>query len=331
MGSSDQRLVDKHGRVFDYLRLAINERCNLRCIYCMAEDKVFPPNESMLQPPEVRRIVDIVARLGVHKIRFTGGEPLLHPQIVSYVAYAKQAAIPHVHLTTHGVLLASKIDDLVAAGLSGVNISIDSLDEHTFRKITRRGFFDKVIAGIEGALKHDIVLKLNVVAMRNINDHEIDSFVEWTIKHNITVRFIELMPFDDKQIWKTGRFVQGKRLYTEFLRLYPSMQLCSGSQTEHHVLKLPHALGKIAIIPSYSRDICGRCNRFRITADGKIRNCLYAQSECDLLQLLRDGHSDAQIIDAIRQNISEKYKDGWHAQQAEPAKGSRTSMSQIGG
>ena len=139
------------------------------------------------------------------------------------------------------------------------------------------------------------------------------------------------MPFDDQQIWKTGRFVQGTKIAESLMHMYPNIETISGSATEHMVFRLPNAKGEIAIIPAYSRDICGACNRFRITADGRLRNCLYAKKEIDLLQLMRDGASDETLRNAIYGNMKEKHKDGWSAQKSDPHALHRSSMSQIGG
>ena len=329
-----KKIQDQHGRSFDYLRLAINERCNLRCIYCMSEDRVFPPNQNLLQPNEIKRIIDLVAKMGVTKIRFTGGEPLLHPDIVSFVQYASQNPnIQSVHLTSNATLLKKKVESLVQAGLDGINISIDSFDENNFFAITRRkNQIEKVQRGIQSALRYPISIKLNVVVMHDLNHQEILDFVRYTKDNQLTVRFIELMPFDEQQIWKKGRFFNCDQILTMIKDTYSVLEPLLGTATEHIRFKIPNHMGDIAIIPSYSRNICGTCNRFRITADGKIRNCLYAQSEQDILKLLRSNATDDDIAKVIYSSMLKKHIDGWSAQKEDtvPEK-SRTSMSQIGG
>ena len=326
-------ITDRFGRQFSYVRIAINERCNLRCIYCMPEDKSFPTNASLLQTAEINRLVDIVTQLGVSKVRFTGGEPLLHPHLPQMIAHsARRSTVSEVHLTTNGVLLAQRLDTLIESGLTGVNISIDTLNPDRFLAITRRDQLHRVREGIDAALESNLSsVKLNVVSLRHINDQDINQFVQWTVQHPITVRFIELMPFDDKQIWKTGKFVRTEHLEERIRHVFPTMITTTGSATEHRVLQLPNAQGKIALIPSYSRQLCSQCNRFRITADGKIRNCLYAQTETDILSLLRNGSDDQEIALAIRTTMNNKLKDGWVAQRATSPQSNRTSMSQIGG
>jgi GTP 3',8-cyclase len=329
-----QKIQDQHGRSFNYLRLAINERCNLRCIYCMSEDRVFPPNHTLLQPDEIKRIIDLVANMGVNKIRFTGGEPLLHPNIVDYVQHAsRNPNIKSVHLTSNGSLLHQKIESLVQAGLNGINVSIDSFNEDTFFAITRRkNQLSKIKTGIQKALQYPISIKLNVVVMRNLNHQEILDFVAYTKNHRVTVRFIELMPFDEKQIWKTGRFFQSNRIMEYIAPKYPNIEPLQGSATEHIRFKIPLHKGDVAIIPAYSRNICGSCNRFRITADGKIRNCLYAKTEHDILTLMRSGSNDEDIANVIYSSLFQKLIDGWSAQkEAHSPHKKRTSMSQIGG
>ena len=327
------KIQDRHGRTFDYLRLAINERCNLRCVYCMAEDRVFPPDHTLLQPQEVKRIIDLVAQMGVTKIRFTGGEPLLHPEIIRYIEHASNNPNIHsVHMTCNGVLLQQQIQALVDAGLDGVNISIDSLDEGSFSAITRRKhMLERVKKGIDQALTYPISVKLNVVMMRHLNDQAFLDFIEYTKDHPVTVRFIELMPFDEQQIWKTGRFFHSDQILSLISEHYPHIERTSGTATEHIRCKIPKYQGDIAIIPAYSRNICGSCNRFRITADGKIRNCLYSKTEHDILELLRNQGSDQDIAHMIYNSLSQKHIDGWAAQKEDSPSNKRTSMSQIGG
>ncbi len=192
-------ITDKFSRTFNYLRLAVNEHCNLRCIYCMPEEGApFLDQAQLLSTNEIKIILRAMSDLGVKKVRFTGGEPLLRKDIIDLIKYSSQRSIfESVHITTNGLLLSNYIDELEQAGLNGINISLDTLDAEKFKKITRRDEFQKVIKGLNAAILSDIKhIKVNVVAMRDFNQNEILDFVELTKTNDITVRFIELMPFD---------------------------------------------------------------------------------------------------------------------------------------
>jgi cyclic pyranopterin phosphate synthase len=318
----------------------VTDRCNLRCVYCMPEEGVpFTGRANLLTTAEFLRVIRIAAELGVNKVRFTGGEPLVHQDIVRLVR--ETVAIPGIqstHLTTNGVLLEKHAVPLRDAGLTGINVSMDTLDPERFRRITRREGIEHVLAGIRAAVTLGFPsVKVNVVAMRGFNDDELARFVDLTRELPVTVRFIELMPFDAHQIWKTGRFLSSERLAAEFLKAFPEAEQSSGSTTEHRVFRLPGAGGKVAFIPSYSRDLCGDCNRIRLTADGSIRNCLYSTEEYDLRAALRGGADDDRIAEILRRAVREKLVDGWAAQrqaknrEARPGDHERSSMTQIGG
>ena len=326
-------LVDQFGRTFDYLRIAVNERCNLRCMYCMPEEGVrFNQSYALLQTEEIIRVISIVARLGVNKIRFTGGEPLLNKDIVKLVKITSQIpGINSVHLTTNGTLLTEKINDLKSANLSGLNISLDTLNKEKFERITRRTGLDTVINSIYSALEAGIPnVKINVVMIRGINDDELADFAELTRSSQVTVRFIELMPFDSHQIWKTGHFMGVEFGLKRLLERYDKLEPAHGSSTEHQIFNIAGYKGKIALIPSYTRNMCTNCSRVRLTADGKIRNCLYSDKEYNILELLRNGTSDDHLKSIFKSAMWTKLKDGWEAQYTQKTN-NRESMTQIGG
>ena len=325
-------LSDRFGRKFDYMRIAVNEKCNLRCIYCMPEEGIpFQKETSLLKTDEIHRLIKIVARLGVTKIRFTGGEPLIRKDIFKLINSASRTeGIKSVHLTTNGLQLESKIRDLVKLGLNGVNISLDTLKSHRFKKISRRSGLKKVLRGIDTALSFKkLKTKINVVLMRNFNLDELRDFSELTKENNVIVRFIELMPFDSKQIWETGNFCGFQKIIDNLFEIYPEMLPTNGTTTEHRIYKTPGYKGKIAVIPAYSRNLCGACNRIRITADGKILNCLFSGEETDIMKFLRKGSNDDDIAEAICLAMMNKLKNGWDAQRSRTEK--RDSMTQIGG
>ena len=326
------KIVDKHNRSFNYLRLAVNEYCNLRCIYCMPEEGIPLRNKNeLLSTKEIKKLIKISGQLGVSKIRFTGGEPLLRKDISELVKYAVNLnGIKSVNLTTNGILLNKYLKDLQLAGLSGINISLDTLRSDRFIKITRRNNLRQVLDNIQLAIKSNIPsIKINVVAMRDFNHDELMDFVNLTIENDITVRFIELMPFDSHQIWKTGKFYKSKDILKDIQEKSDEIKLIDGSNTEYHALQIQGAKGKVAIIPSYTRSLCGKCNRIRITADGKLLNCLYSEDGFNLKTIIQNGGSDEELRSIILKSFLNKYKDGWLAQNS--SENQRESMSQIGG
>ena len=325
-------IIDQFGRTFSYLRIALNEQCNLRCIYCMPEEGIdFRSEDKLLTKKEIIRLIKAVSQMGVSKIRFTGGEPLLRKDLPELIQIAKQTpGIESIHLTTNGLLLSKYLSELESTGLSGINISLDTLDKNKFKIITRRDGLDLVLNGLNEAMQSTIhSIKVNVVAMRDFNDDELMDFVRLTEENNITVRFIELMPFDSHQIWKTGKFYGSKHILSDIKKQVDELQPVDGSRTEHHVFRVKGFRGKVAVIPAYSRSLCGACNRIRVTADGKLLNCLYSQKEINLRDAMRNGESDKAISEIIRSTMKIKLKDGWEAQNQ--GNDNRESMTQIGG
>lgn len=325
-------IIDQFSRSFTYVRIALNEQCNLRCIYCMPKEGIdFRSEDKLLTTEEIYRFIKIISTMGVSKIRFTGGEPLLRKDLSKLVQFAKGTlGIESVHLTTNGLLLSKQIQELERTGLSGINISLDTLDTVKFKKITRRDGLDLVLDGLEKAMQSTIKsIKLNVVVMRDFNNDEIMDFVALTKENDITVRFIELMPFDSHQIWKTGKFYGADHIVSDLEKHLGELKNVAGSPTEHHVFRINGYKGKVAVIPAYSRSLCGECNRIRITADGKLLNCLYSQSESNLRDMMRSGASNEEIQEKIQKTMWKKLKDGWEAQHH--GNEHRESMTQIGG
>ena len=267
----------------------------------------------------------------MRKIRFTGGEPLLHKEIIDMIHYSSQIkGIDSIHLTTNGLLLDELALPLFEAGLKGINISLDTLDHKKFERITRRKGLRKVIKGLHRVLDLPFEsVKLNVVSMRDFNHMEFGDFIELTRELPLTIRFIELMPFDAHQIWKTGKFIGAELIEEEIRTMFPNVILDSGTATEHKLFRIPGYVGKVGIIPAFTRSLCSNCNRIRLTADGKIRNCLYSDEEFDLKKLLRSIRSDKDIERVIRKAMRLKPEDGWFAQKGKERH--RESMTQIGG
>jgi cyclic pyranopterin phosphate synthase len=334
--------VDGFGRIHDYVRVAVNERCNLRCIYCMPADGLdFRKGDELLSTTETLRVIRVLAALGVQKVRFTGGEPLLRRDLDDLVAgTAAVPGITSVHLTTNGLLLPARCGALRDAGLTGVNISLDTLDAARFLSITRRTGLERVLESVRIALETGFTsVKVNVVALRGFNGDELAAFAELTRERPLTVRFIELMPFDAHQVWKRGHFLGAERIVAALRQNYPDLEEASGTPTEEHVFRIPGAAGKVAVIPAYTRSLCGTCRRLRVTANGRVRNCLYSTEEFDLMQLLRSGCGDAEIAALFHRALRAKLETGWDAQKRPPGRNdhrrppgsSRESMTLIGG
>jgi len=334
-------LQDQFGRTFDYIRIAVTEKCNLRCTYCMPEEGVdFKHGDQILQADEIIRVIGAVARMGIKKVRFTGGEPLVRKDIVKLVAGAANTpGIKGVHLTTNGILFSRYAKDLLSAGLTGVNISLDSLDGDKFQRITRRTGVEKVLDSIRLALDLGYPrVKVNVVLMRGFNEDELPAFCELTKDMRVTVRFIEFMPFDAHQIWESGEhFASAENMVDQMKAMYPGIMDTSGTRTEHHIFQVSGYAGKIAVIPAFTRSLCGNCSRIRLTADGRIRNCLYSDDEYDVKTVIRGSDGDEGIVETFRQAFFDKAKDGFEAKKRSSVKRvnisdiGRVSMTQIGG
>ncbi len=334
-------LQDRFGRTFDYVRIAVTEKCNLRCTYCMPEEGVdFQGKEKILQGDEVLRIIGILGRMGIKKVRFTGGEPLVRKDIVELVAGAAATpGIKAVHLTTNGLLFDRYAQKLRDAGLTGVNISLDTMDAEKFVRITRREGLEKVKDSIQLALDMGFPrVKVNVVLMRGFNEGELRTFTDLAIDQRLTVRFIEFMPFDGHQIWESGgHFASAESLVKQIEGFYPGIKLAEGTRTEHHIFQGEGHVGKIAVIPAFTRSLCGNCSRIRVTADGNIRNCLYSDKEFSLREMIRQGGTDDEIVSVFRQAFDEKEEDGFESKKASSEQQvsvnsiGRSSMTQIGG
>lgn len=290
-------LHDRHGRLHRSLRISVVDKCDLRCTYCMPEDQTFLRREELMTREEIAHIAGLfVERFGVNKIRLTGGEPLVRPDVVDIVR--DMAALPvKLGLTTNALSLHKHLDGLIEAGLKSVNISLDTFDAERFRKIARRDGFDTVHANILLALQKGLRVKVNMVVMRGINDDELLRFVELTREHPVHVRFIEFMPF-------AGNGWGRERVYTyaEMLGLIGSMHSFEKLNDDPHSTAKAYRVadwpGTFAVISTVTEPFCGTCDRLRITAEGKMRNCLFAREESDLLSALRRGDDIVPLIEA---------------------------------
>lgn len=355
----DSLLMDSHGRVLRDLRVSITDRCNFRCLYCLPETEAaqnfyrghwaqmpnsapivqqWVPRTSILSFEEIERVIRLAASFGIQKIRLTGGEPLLRHDVEKLVdRIAKIPGIEDIAMTTNGFLFAQKARALRDAGLRRVSFSMDSLDRANFKKITGRDGLQEVLDGIQLAQEIGFApVKVNAVVIREINDHEIEALADFARKGNLSFRFIEFMPLDSARAWQKEMVVSGKeilaRLNSHALRATQHELVAVETDNPHSTSKrwrYADGRGEIGIIAPVSEPFCGHCNRIRMTADGKIRTCLFSVIEHDLRSLLRNGSSDAQIAEWLRKVVWQK-EARHHIGEPDFVPASR-SMSCIGG
>lgn len=297
-------MKDKFNREIDYLRISLTEACNLRCIYCMPEGEVCFKNHKGLTDKEIKYLIDIFGDIGLKKIRFTGGEPLLRKNIVELVSKAKEKEIGKIALTTNGVLLPKYIDDLINAGLNEINISLDSLNEEVFRKITRGGNLITVVDSIKRAVNKGIKVKINAVIVKGINDNEFLDLCKLTIDHKLDIRFIELMPIGEGTKY-TG--VSGKdleKILKENFNVKGAKRDKDNGPAFYY--RIDGAEGRVGFISALTNHFCESCNRIRITPDGVLKQCLHFKSGLDLKSILREDISREEIKAKIKETIYNK-------------------------
>jgi len=323
----------KGNRIINYLRLSVTDRCNLRCIYCMPEEGVdFVPHNQILSYEEMLHLVELSVKAGIRKVRLTGGEPLVRKGFIPFLE--KLSAIEdlkEISLTTNGVLLKEFASDIKRCGICRINVSLDSLDPQKFVRITGRDFFHRVLDGIEEAERLGFnPIKINVVAMRGINDDEILDFARLTLTNPYHVRFIEFMPIGKNNSWTSDRFISADEILDTIRKLGDLKTL------EHNSLdgpakryKLQGAKGEIGLIGAISNHFCDECNRLRLTAEGHLRGCLFSDKEIDIKTPLRQGQGEEDLLELVKLSIAKKPKDHGLVQR-DPKKCVR-HMSSIGG
>jgi cyclic pyranopterin phosphate synthase len=296
-------LIDTYGRVATDLRVSLTDRCNLRCTYCMPEEGMeWLAKPDLLTDDEIVRMVRIaVTGLGVTDIRFTGGEPLLRPGLVGIVrACAALEPRPRLSLTTNGIGLSRTAAALRAAGLDRVNVSLDTLRPDVFRTLTRRDRHRDVLAGLEAATAAGLTpVKVNTVLMRGLNDEEAPDLLAWSLEHGYELRFIEQMPLDAQHGWERAGMVTAEEILTSLrarFRLTPEGGTARGSAPAERWL-VDGGPARVGVIASVTRPFCRACDRTRLTADGQVRNCLFAREESDLRGALRSGADDAEMAE----------------------------------
>lgn len=300
-------MIDSQGRKIDYLRISITDRCNLRCIYCMPEEGIeLLSHDKVLTFEEILRVVKNAAALGISKIRITGGEPLARLGVVKLIKDIKQTpGIEEVSITTNGILLENYIDELIEAGLDRLNISLDTLNEETYKEITRNGSLKKILTGINLAIQKGISrIKLNTVIIKEMNFSEIMDFVKLSEEKPIDVRFIELMPIGEGSKFTSVSNEEIKSIIAEERNLTPFLhKIGSGPATYY---KSPLSKGSVGFISAISHEFCGECNRVRLTAEGFLKLCLHWNKGIDLKKLLRNGIDDEKLLEMLSQAIIKK-------------------------
>jgi GTP 3',8-cyclase len=306
------RLVDSFGRVHNNLRISVTDRCNIRCVYCMPETVTFLPRRDLLTFEEIERFVRVAATLGIDKIRLTGGEPLVRrdlPRLVEKLSAIE--GIKDVGLTTNGILLAPMARDLWDAGLRRINVSLDTLDPARFRELTRRPGLEQAIEGILAAKGAGFdPVKVNAVAIKGTTEEDVVPLGRFAREHGLELRFIEYMPLDAGDRWEREKVLFASEILDRLTRGIGPLVPAPDQDPRAPAVDYDYADGggRVGLIASVSRPFCGSCNRVRLTADGKLRNCLFALDETDVRAVIRGGAPDAEIARLLRESVAGKWE-----------------------
>jgi cyclic pyranopterin phosphate synthase len=302
-------LYDKFGRQITDLRISVTDRCNFRCVYCRSADaENYRDHDEILSWEELRRLAGIFVGLGIRKVRITGGEPLVREGVEEFIAHLKALGVQDLSITTNGHLLAGRCDRLIAAGLHRINISLDSLDANKFERITRTRSYDKVMEGIEAVQKSRLApAKVNAVLVRGLNDDEVEAFAAFARERGVIMRFIEFMPLDADRHWSRELVVPAAEVCERIHALWPLEQMPhEKSETARKYRFADGAPGEIGLIAPVTQAFCGHCSRIRLTADGRMRTCLFSKEDRDLRELLRASTTDEGIVERVKAMVMEK-------------------------
>ena len=328
-----KQIIDKDKRMINYLRLSITDHCNLRCTYCMPEEGIeFKPHSEVLTYEEMLQIVKMAVRMGIHKVRLTGGEPLFRKGSLAFIRrLCDIEALDEVTLTTNGVLLKKYAAELKECGICRINISLDSLRAERFFQITGRDCFDRVWGGIQEAERLGFnPIKINVVAIRGMNDDEILDFASLTLEKPYHIRFIEFMPVGEQNGWSSEKFISTEEIQGRIKTLGVLQSIAPNAfDGPAQRFTLAGGKGELGFIGALTNHFCTSCNRLRVTADGRLRSCLFSDQEIDIKGPLRNGKGKDSIPELIGLAIKNKPKDHAHMEQG-PRKCIR-NMSSIGG
>jgi molybdenum cofactor biosynthesis protein A len=314
----DSKIIyDNHGRPITYLRLAVTDRCNLRCFYCMPEDGIkYLPKSKVLTYEEMLRIVGVMAKLGIQKVRITGGEPFVRQNLMDFMYQLSDIeGINEINITTNGILTGQYIRQMKEIGVRSVNLSLDTLDQKRFYEITRRDEFPKVNETLYRLIDEGFDVKINAVVMDGKNTEDIIPLTELTKNHNVSVRFIEEMPFNGEGLHYPKLEWNLHKILAELKANYPDLQkLKDAPSSTSYNYQVSGYQGNVGIIAAFSRTFCGTCNRIRLTAQGDLKTCLYDDGVLNLRDLLRDGATDEDLQNQLLAAFSNRPKDGFEAE-----------------
>ncbi len=327
-------LIDNHGREINYLRLAVTDRCNLRCFYCMPENGIkYMNRKDLLSFEEMTRLIRVFGDLGVSKIRITGGEPFVRKGIMSFLkGVSELATIKEINITTNGTFTVEQIPALEKMGIKSVNLSLDSLDNQRFFDITRRDLFDQVMTTYRKLVDSKIRVKTNMVVMDGRNIEDIYPMLELTKHDDVSVRFIEEMPFNGTEGQGNATIWPAKKIMTYIEEKYTHEKMVDPPASTSLNYKIPGYVGSFGIIPAYTRTFCGSCNRIRLTPQGTLRTCLYGEGQVNFRDFIRGGVTDEVLGDHLIKVVGKRAKDGFEAEKSRSATlPASESMATIGG
>ena len=328
------KLVDNFGRQMEYVRLAVTDRCNLRCQYCMPAQGIdIVPRQELLTFKEMYRLIRVLTELGVHKVRLTGGEPFVRKDFVGFLEMlSHNDLLEAINITTNGALISQHIDRIEKLEkVKDINLSIDSLSREKFAKITRRDAFSEVYKTLELLEKSSLNLKLNIVVQSGVNTDEIVDFVRFTKDKNVAVRFIEEMPFNGKGQREMEESWTFKKILNEIKTEFDVKELVSEKSSTSRNYAIDNHIGTVGIIPAFTRTICNNCNRIRITSTGTFKNCLFDDGVFNLRDFMRKGASNEDLKALFLSLVKEKPENGFIAEANRKNGAASESMSTIGG
>jgi len=333
---TDSQLVDPQGRHINYLRLAVTDRCNFRCTYCMPEDGIdLKARDDIMRFQEMEHLLGLFLELGITKVRITGGEPFVRKGLSEFLIRINQFdKLKSINLTTNAYFMEDAISLFQKIKIDNINISLDSLDREIFYKITRRDDFEKVWGNIEKLLLTDLAIKINMVVIKGVNDSEIVEFSELAKNNKVEIRFIEQMPFNGGCF--SSDILSAEEIIAILQNAYPRMMEYFKSSSTARIFEIPGFKGKLGVIAGHSRTFCSTCSRLRLTPEGILKTCLYDHGSVNLKDMLRSGRSDQEIKSAVKDAVSKRAKDGFESEQRELqkvhfSKKKKLSMAQIGG
>jgi len=309
-GQNEPQLIDPFGRAISYVRVSVTDRCDFRCVYCMSENMSFLPKKDLLSLEELDRLIGAFARLGTRRVRLTGGEPLVRRGVLSLIsALGERIAdgeLDEVTLTTNGSQLAKFAGDLYAAGVRRINVSLDTLDATKFRTVTRWGNLSQVLDGIYAAQRAGLKVKLNVVALRDVNEHEIDTLIRYAHSHGMDITLIETMPLGDIDGDRTDQYLPLSTVWARLARNWTLDEIAYQTGGPARYVRVAETGGRLGFITPMTHNFCESCNRVRVTCTGTLYMCLGQDDAADLRRALRSSESDEPVIAAIREAITRK-------------------------